>query len=74
MSSTTNIRLDGSLKTRLDQLAAATNRSESFLAAQGVKEFVELNDWQIEAIHQAIHEANAGDFATDERFYIGAAR
>ena len=74
MSSTTNIRLDGSLKARLDQLAAATNRSESFLAAQGVKEFVELNEWQIKAIHQAIDEANAGDFATDERFYIGAAR
>lgn len=66
MSSTMTIRLDDSLKARLDHLAAATNRSKSFLAAQAVKEFVELNEWQIQEIHQAIHEANAGDFATDE--------
>lgn len=63
MSATMTIRLDGALKDRLDRLAVATHRSKSFLAAEAIKEFVELNEWQIEEINQAITEAENGDFA-----------
>ncbi|VAX05112.1 hypothetical protein MNBD_GAMMA20-2467, partial [hydrothermal vent metagenome] len=41
-STTMSIRLDSKLKSRLDKLSTATRRSKSFLAAEAVREFVEL--------------------------------
>lgn len=65
MSATMTIRLDDALKERLEKLASATHRSKSFLAAEAVKEFVELNEWQIQEIQTAITEADNGGFADD---------
>ena len=66
MSTTMTIRLEPDLKRRLDQLAEATNRSKSFLAAEALRDFVELNEWQIAEIQDAIKEADAGDFASEQ--------
>jgi predicted transcriptional regulator len=60
------IRLDPEIKARLDKLAAATHRSKSFLASEAVREFVEINEWQIHEITAALKEADEGDFATPE--------
>lgn len=65
-STTMTIRLEPELKRRLDKLSAVTHRSKSFLAAEAVREFIEMNEWQIEEIRQAIKEADAGDFADDQ--------
>lgn len=65
-STTMTIRLEPELKSRLDKLSAATHRSKSFLAAEAVREFIELNEWQIEDIKAAIKEADASDFASDQ--------
>jgi RHH-type rel operon transcriptional repressor/antitoxin RelB len=64
MTSTVTIRLEESTKIKLEKLAESTHRTRSFLAAEAIKAFVENNEWQIAEIHQAIHEADAGDFAT----------
>jgi predicted transcriptional regulator len=66
MSTTMTLRLEPDLKERLDQLARATNRSRSYLAAEALKDFVELNEWQIREIRDAIKEADAGDFASSQ--------
>jgi len=60
------IRLEPELKSRLDKLAATTHRSKSFLASEAVREFIELNEWQIQELKDAIKEADAGDFASDQ--------
>ncbi len=60
------IRIEADLKARLDKLADATRRSKSFLAAEAVREYIELNEWQLEEIQKAVTEADAGDFASDE--------
>jgi len=65
-STTMTIRLDPELKARLDKLSAATHRSKSFLAAEAVREFIELNEWQIAETKTAIKEADAGDFASEQ--------
>ena len=65
-STTMTIRLEPELKARLDKLSAATRRSKSFLAAEAVREFIELNEWQIEEIRAAVKEADAGDFASEQ--------
>ncbi len=66
MSTTMTIRLDTEIKNRLDQLAEATHRSRSFLAAEAIRDFVELNEWQIQEIKSALNEADSGDFASDK--------
>lgn len=60
------LRIHSSLKKKLDKLAKCTQRSRSFLAAEAIREYVELNEWQIEEIRKAIRLADAGDFASDE--------
>ncbi len=66
MSSTMTIRLDDEIKNRLDELAEATHRTKSFLAAEAIQNYVELNEWQIQEIQAAIKEADRGEFASDE--------
>ena len=66
-STTMTIRLEAKLKSRLDQLAEATHRSKSFLAAEAIRGFLELNEWQIQEIKAAIKEAGEEDFASDDQ-------
>ena len=65
MSTTMTIRLEDDTKDRLDKLAEATQRSRSFLAAEAIREYVELNEWQVSEIRAAIGEAGRGEFASD---------
>ncbi len=61
------LRLDSKLKKKLDKLAKATERSRSFLAAEAIREFVALNEWQIEEIKKAVEQADAGKFASPQQ-------
>ena len=65
-SSVLTLRLDPKLKNQLDRLSKATNRSRSFVAAEAIREYVALNNWQIEETIKALSEADRGDFATDK--------
>lgn len=65
-STTMTIRLEPKLKSRLDKLAETTHRSKSFLASEAVREFIEINEWQIQETKAAIKEADEGDFASPE--------
>lgn len=60
MSETTTItvRLDASLKAKLETLAKNIQRSKSWLAAEAIAVYVEQEAWQIEAIEAAIQQAN----------------
>ena len=39
-------------------------RTKSYVAAEAIRAYVELNEWQISEIRAALKEADAGDFAT----------
>ncbi len=69
MSTTMTVRLEDDVRNRLDQLAQATRRSKSSLAAEAIRDFVETNEWQIREIQAAVKEADAGDFASDEDLF-----
>lgn len=66
MSVTMTVRLAPELKERLERLAAATHRSRSYLAAEAIREYIDLNEWQIGEVEAAIREADAGDFASEQ--------
>ncbi len=65
MSESITIRLDTESKRRLEKLASQTARSQSYVAAEAIRAFLDLNDWQIAEIEAGIKEADAGDFAAD---------
>jgi predicted transcriptional regulator len=60
------IRLPAVVKETLDKLAEATGRSRSFLAQEALRRYLDEEGWQVREIREAIREADAGDFATDE--------
>jgi predicted transcriptional regulator len=66
MSTTMTIRIEDEVRDRLDRLAASTQRSKSFLAAEAIREYVENNEWQIAGVRKALKEADAGDFASEK--------
>ncbi len=53
------------LTRQLDNLADATQRTRSFLITKAVRDYIALNDWQIEGIRNGIAEADRGEFASD---------
>ena len=65
-TSTITVRLSGALKSDLEKLARSTKRSKSFLAAEAIADYVELNSWQVAEVERALEEADAGDFAGDD--------
>jgi RHH-type transcriptional regulator, rel operon repressor / antitoxin RelB len=69
-----SLRLADDLSSQLDALAEATGRTKSFLAGQAIRDFVERESWQIAETVQAIKEADAGDFASDEEVKAVAAK
>jgi predicted transcriptional regulator len=61
-----SMRLSDEVMDRLGELATATGRTKSFLAGQAVMEFLERESWQVAQITQALREADAGDFVSDQ--------
>ena len=76
MSDVMTIRVDRKTRSRLEKLAKAMERSKSYVAAEAIRTYVDLNEWQISEIKAALKEADAGDFATDAevRAVIGKRR
>jgi len=60
-------RLDRKTKNRLEKLAKAMERSKSYVAAEAIRAYVELNEWQITEIRTALKEADASDFASESQ-------
>ena len=61
-STTLSVRVDSAEKERLGVLAKSTGRSSSFLAADAIKEYLAVNEWQVAGIKAAIAsiDANGG--------------
>jgi predicted transcriptional regulator len=60
-STTFTVRVDTGVKKRLERLAKSTGRSRSFLAAEAISGYLELNEWQVAGTKRAIASLNRGD-------------
>ena len=65
-TATVTVRLSDEVKKRLQLLAESVSQPESKLAAEAIRSYVELQEWQIEEIKKGLKEAEAGEFAGDE--------
>jgi RHH-type transcriptional regulator, rel operon repressor / antitoxin RelB len=59
------IELDPAVNSRLEALAGRDGKDPAELAASAVADFVALDAMHVAEIEAAVHEADAGDFATD---------
>ena len=66
-STTFTVRVDAAAKKRLERLAKSTGRSRSFLAAEAIKEYLDVNEWQIAGIKQAIASLDHGEGVSHEQ-------
>jgi len=60
-STTFTVRVDAGVKKRLERLAKSTGRSRSFLAAEAINEYLEVNEWQVAGIRRAIASLGHGE-------------
>ncbi|MEQ1843681.1 MAG: CopG family ribbon-helix-helix protein [Verrucomicrobiales bacterium] len=65
-STTITIRVDQSIKDRLDAIATISRRSRSFLAAEAIEEYLSVQEWQINGIRKAMASADRGDVVPHE--------
>lgn len=60
-STTFTVRVDQRVKKRLEKLAESTGRSRSYLAAEAIGEYLDVNEWQVVGIKQAIASLDRGE-------------
>jgi len=53
---TTGVRMPTKLRTRLQKLAEATDRSRNYLIVEAIESFLDVNDWQIKAIKDSLDD------------------
>jgi RHH-type rel operon transcriptional repressor/antitoxin RelB len=66
-STTITVRLDRSVKKRLEAAAARVRRSKSFLAAEAIEEYLAVQEWQIDAIRRGIEAADRGELVSHDQ-------
>ena len=60
-STTFTVRIEPDVKKRLAKLAKSTGRSRSFLAAEALNEYLDVNEWQVAGVKRAITSLDRGE-------------
>jgi RHH-type transcriptional regulator, rel operon repressor / antitoxin RelB len=66
-SSTFTLRVETEVKKRLEKLAKSTGRSRSFLAAEAISEYLDVNEWQVAGVRKAIGSLDHGSGVPHEK-------
>jgi predicted transcriptional regulator len=60
-STTFTVRIESEVKKRLEKLARSTGRSRSFLAAEALNDYLDVNEWQVAGVKRAIASLDRGE-------------
>lgn len=58
-TATVNLRVKPTTKKRLEALAHVTKRSKSYIAEEALEAYLDVNEWQIKGIIEAVTEADS---------------
>ena len=53
------VRVKPETRSRLEKLAQATQRSKSFVIEDALEQYLDVNEWQIQGIFEALREADS---------------
>ena len=54
-----SVRISVEARDRLEELSATTGRTKSFLAAEAIENYVEVQSWQVKGIESSIKKADS---------------
>lgn len=60
-SSLISVRVPTDVAQRLENLSKSVDRSKSYLAAEAIEEYLDLHEWQVQAIQAGLQEVEQGD-------------
>lgn len=60
-STTVTVRVESQVKKRLEKLAKSTGRTRSYLAGEALKDYLDVNEWQVAGIKKAIESIERGE-------------
>jgi RHH-type transcriptional regulator, rel operon repressor / antitoxin RelB len=66
-SATVSVRINLAAKKRLEKLAKSTGRSRSFLAAEAINGYLDLNEWQVAGVEKAVASLDRGEGIPHQR-------
>ena len=68
-ATTLSIRIQSESREKLEALSQATGRTKSFLAAEAIDYYLEVQSWQVNAIQEAILQADgpAAEFVENQK-------
>ena len=55
-----SVRVPINVAKRLENLSKSIDRSKSYLAAEAIEEYLDLHEWQVQAIQDGLKEVNQG--------------
>jgi RHH-type transcriptional regulator, rel operon repressor / antitoxin RelB len=55
------VRVKPDTRKRLDEIARATRRTKSFVIEEALEQYLDVNEWQIKGIQEALAEADTPD-------------
>ena len=65
-STTFTVRVEPEVKKRLEKLAKSTGRSRSFLAAEALDQYLDVNEWQVAGVKRAMASLDRGEGVSHE--------
>ncbi|HBG07339.1 MAG: CopG family transcriptional regulator [Geobacteraceae bacterium GWC2_58_44] len=60
-SASITVRVKPATRKRLDAIALATRRTKSFVVEEALDQYLDVNEWQIKGIEDALAEADSPD-------------
>jgi predicted transcriptional regulator len=60
-STTFTVRVETDVKKRIEKLAKSTGRTRSFLAAEALNEYLDVNEWQVAGVKRAMASLDRGE-------------
>ena len=55
------------IATELEARTKATSRTKSFLTVEALREYLQVQAWQVQDVKDGLAEANSGEFATENK-------
>lgn len=65
-STLVTVRVKPEVAARLEKLAESMDRSKSYLAAEAIEEYLDIHEWQVQAIKEGIAAADRGETVSFE--------
>ena len=73
-ASSITVRVKPDMRTRLENLARVTRRTKSYVIEEALEQYLEVNEWQIKGIQDALAEADNPQAVLTDHDEVLAAR